>query len=207
MLATVQQKDFLANEKNKMVELLIEMLTARGIGVSTATGDTEGGIVRCDLNKVTSHSPVVVIGGDVDLLILLTALIPPDRNVYFMKPERGDIDKIYSTRQLQELPFSGSILPHQVSEHDLNNHQYNSFVKSFTKVLHCHRPKVQPSNLSECIYRHNNVLTTTLNPARWGWVRDDGGVLNPIKKMDPIAPDSILNSMFCYWLWWQMWMR
>ncbi|KAJ8883512.1 hypothetical protein PR048_015356 [Dryococelus australis] len=36
-----------------------------------------------------------------------------------------------------------------------------------------------------------------LNPARWGLVRDDGGVLNPIKRIDPIAPDSILIQIFC----------
>ncbi|KAJ8889350.1 hypothetical protein PR048_008849 [Dryococelus australis] len=176
MLASVQQKDFLANEKNKtkLIELLVETLTARGIEASNATGDTDGSIVRCGLNKVTSHSSVVAIGEDVDLLVLLIALTPPDRNVYFMKPGRGNIeDKVYYTRQLQDLPFSGSILfihsftryvttsiadifydptstPDAVaqageemflnmyqtppSERDLNNHRYNSFVKSSTKV-------------------------------------------------------------------------
>ncbi|KAJ8878756.1 hypothetical protein PR048_019342 [Dryococelus australis] len=105
MLAAVQQENFLANKKNKTK--LIEL----GIEASTATGDADGSIVRCDLNKVTSHSSVFVIGEYVDLLVLLTAPIPSDRNVYFMKPGRGNIeDKIYSTRQLQELPFSGSIL-------------------------------------------------------------------------------------------------
>ncbi|KAJ8893800.1 hypothetical protein PR048_006401 [Dryococelus australis] len=107
------QQNFLANEKNKtkLIELLVETLTARTTEASTAIGDSDGSIVRCDLNKVTSHLSVVVIGDDVDLLVLLTALTPPDRNVYFMKPGRGNIeDKIYSTRQVQEVPFSGSIL-------------------------------------------------------------------------------------------------
>ncbi|KAJ8897683.1 hypothetical protein PR048_003033 [Dryococelus australis] len=200
MLATVQQENFLANEKNKtkLIELLVETLTARGIEASTATRDADGSIVKCSLNKVTSHSSVVVIGEDVDLLILLTALTPPDRNVYFMKPGRGNTeDKVYSTRQLQELPFSGFILfihsftgcdttcaifnkslivdrevPGPPSERELNNHRYNSFVKSSTKVK---------ANLA------------SLPPTKG----DHGGVLNPIKTTDPIAPDSILNSIFC----------
>ncbi|KAJ8866255.1 hypothetical protein PR048_032098 [Dryococelus australis] len=81
MLATVQQENFLANENNKtkLIELLVETLTARRIEASTATGDVDSSIVRCGLNKVTSYSVVVVIG-DVDMLILLTALTPPDRN-------------------------------------------------------------------------------------------------------------------------------
>ncbi|KAJ8896907.1 hypothetical protein PR048_002253 [Dryococelus australis] len=56
---------------------------------------------------------------NVDLLVLLTDRTPPDRNLYFMKPGRGNIeDKVYSTRQLQELPFSGSILfIHSFTQH------------------------------------------------------------------------------------------
>ncbi|KAJ8883538.1 hypothetical protein PR048_015382 [Dryococelus australis] len=158
------QENFLANEMNKtkLIELLLETLTAREIEVSTATGDA--------------------------------AFTPPDRNEYFVKTGRGDIED-KSTRQLQELPFSGSILfihsftgcdttcailnkrklsilkcflsmsnekaiadifydststPDAVaqtgeemfltvyqappSERDLNNNRYNSFVKSSTKV-------------------------------------------------------------------------
>ncbi|KAJ8898538.1 hypothetical protein PR048_003898 [Dryococelus australis] len=113
MLASVLQENFFSNENKttKLIELLVETLNARRIEAHTATGYSDGRIVRCGLNKVTSHSSEVVIGENVDLLVLLPALTPPDRNVYFMKPGRGNIeDKVYSTRQLQELLFSGSIL-------------------------------------------------------------------------------------------------
>ncbi|KAJ8876013.1 hypothetical protein PR048_023921 [Dryococelus australis] len=83
-------------KKTKLIEMLVETLTARGIEASIAAGDADGSIVRCSLNKVTSHSSVVVIGEDVDLLVLLTALTPPDRNVYFMKPGRGNITTRYT---------------------------------------------------------------------------------------------------------------
>ncbi|KAJ8887936.1 hypothetical protein PR048_007420 [Dryococelus australis] len=80
MLVTVQWENFLANEKSKtkLIELLVETLTARGIEASTATGDTDGSIVRCGLDQITSHSSVVVIREDVDLLVLLTVVTPPD---------------------------------------------------------------------------------------------------------------------------------
>ncbi|KAJ8897790.1 hypothetical protein PR048_003140 [Dryococelus australis] len=94
MLANVQQESFLANEKNKtkLNKLLVETLTARGIEASTTAGNTDGSFIRCGLNKVISHSSVVVIGKDVDLLVLLKTHTPPDRNVYFMKPGRGNIE-------------------------------------------------------------------------------------------------------------------
>ncbi|KAJ8872800.1 hypothetical protein PR048_026416 [Dryococelus australis] len=132
----------MAGEQDKLIELLVETLTTRGIEVSTATGDTDGSIVRCGLNKVTSHSSVVVIGEDVDLIVLLTALTPPHRN---------------------QAP---------ASERDLNNHRYNSFVKSSTKVK-------------------GNLASLPPTQARWGSVRHDGGVLNPVKTTDPIAPHSV----------------
>ena len=46
-----------------------------------------------------------------DLVVLLIALAPPDSNIYFLKPGRGKVEaKLFSTKQLQELPFSQSIL-------------------------------------------------------------------------------------------------
>ncbi|KAJ8865980.1 hypothetical protein PR048_033504 [Dryococelus australis] len=234
MLVTAQQS-FLTNEKNnnKLIELSVETLTARGIEVSTATGDIDGSIVRRGLNKVTSHSSVVVIGEDVDLIVLLTALTPPGRKVYFMKPGRGNIeDKVYSTRQLYALPFSGSILfihsftgsmadifydptstPDAVaqaqeemfltmyqappSERDLNNHRCNSFVKSSTKVKAnlASLPPIQCAakqhSLRVYLLTQRWLDDDSLNPAHWGWVRDDGGVLNPVETTYPTAPDSV----------------
>ncbi|KAJ8889438.1 hypothetical protein PR048_008937 [Dryococelus australis] len=158
MLATVQQENFLANEKNKteLIGSLIETLTARGIEASTATGDTDGSIVRCGLNKVTSHSSVVVIGEDVDLLVLLIALTPP-----------AEISPSWSEDVSHNVPVPAS-------ERDLNNHRYNSFVKSSTKMK-------------------ANLASLPPTKERWGWVQYDGGALNPVKTTYPIAPDSVLN--------------
>ncbi|KAJ8886949.1 hypothetical protein PR048_013163 [Dryococelus australis] len=226
MLATVQKENFLANEKKtKPIEFLAETLTARTIEASTAKGDADDSI-----------------------------------------PGRGNIeDKVYSTRQLQELPFSGSILfvhsftgrdticetfnksklsilkcflklPNETkaiadifsdptstpdavaqagyetfltlyqarqSECDLNNNRHNCFVKSSTKVK-SNLASLPPTkgaakqHSPECIYRHNNGLTTTLSIQNiGGWARYDGGVLNTAKTTAPIAPDSILNSIIC----------
>lgn len=258
MLANVQQENFLSNERNKtkLIQVLIKTLTARGIEASTATGDADGSIVSCGINKAASHSSVVVIG---------EALTPPEGNVYFMKPGRENVeDRLFSTTQLQELPFSGSILfihsftgcdttcaifgksklsvlkcfkrmPNETkgiadvfydptstpaavaqageemllimyqappSERDLNNHRYVSFVKSSTKVK-ANLASLPPTKGAAEQHSFRVFLQTqqwlgnTLDPQRLGWVRDDSGVLNPLKTTDPPAPDCVLNSIFC----------
>ncbi|KAJ8884559.1 hypothetical protein PR048_016416 [Dryococelus australis] len=237
MLTAVQQEKCLGNEKNKtkLIELLVETLTARGLEANTATED-------------------------VDLLVLLTALTTPDRNAFFMKPGRGNIeDKVYSTRQLQEQPFSGSNLfirsftgcdtcaifndnklsilkcflkmPNETKampgiyydpnstldavaqageemfltmyqdppiERDLNNHRYNSFVKSSTKVkanlasLPMTKGAAKQHYFRVYIHMQQWLDNDSLNPTRWGWVRDNGGVLNPVRTTYLIAPYSVL---------------
>ncbi|KAJ8883673.1 hypothetical protein PR048_015527 [Dryococelus australis] len=165
-----------------LINHYVETFTARGIEASTATGDTDGSIARFGLNKVTSHSSVVVTGEDVDLLVLPTALTLPDRNVYFMKPGRGNIE--------DKAP---------PSECDLNNHRYNSFVKSSTSLASLPPTQGAAKQHSFRLYLQTQkwLDNHSLNPAHWGWVRDDGGVLNPVKTTDPIAPDSVMIKMFC----------
>ncbi|KAJ8878757.1 hypothetical protein PR048_019343 [Dryococelus australis] len=89
------------------------------------------------------------------------------------------------------------------NERDLNNHRYNSFEKSSTKVK-ANLASLPPTKGTAKQHLFRVYLQTqqwldnySFNPERWGWVRDDGGVLNPVKTMDPIAPDSVLNSILC----------
>ncbi|KAJ8876014.1 hypothetical protein PR048_023922 [Dryococelus australis] len=84
------------------------------------------------------------------------------------------------------------------SERDLNNHRYNSFVESSTKVK-ANLASLPPTQGAAKRHSFRVYLQTqqwldndSLNPARWGWVRDDGGFLIPVKTTDPIAPHSVL---------------
>ncbi|GBM38178.1 hypothetical protein AVEN_216032-1, partial [Araneus ventricosus] len=40
-------------------------------------------------------------------------------------------------------------------------------------------------------------LNNQLPPDQWGWGRGDDGSLCPVTTNDPVAPDTILNSIFC----------
>ncbi|CAK1588860.1 unnamed protein product [Parnassius mnemosyne] len=112
-IITVQQEHFLANENNKtrLIQFLTEKMTAAGIETTVATGDADGTIVSCGLDKAAVHPTVVIVGEDVDLIVLLMGLAPPNINVFFMKPGRGKVEtKLFSVRQLQQLEFAKSIL-------------------------------------------------------------------------------------------------
>ncbi|GBM66045.1 hypothetical protein AVEN_181123-1 [Araneus ventricosus] len=67
-------------------------MAAKGIEMRVATGDADTYIVRCGLEKVISHSIVAITRQDVDLVVLLIDLTPPESNIYFMKPGKGKVE-------------------------------------------------------------------------------------------------------------------
>ncbi|KAF2896450.1 hypothetical protein ILUMI_09724 [Ignelater luminosus] len=40
-------------------------------------------------------------------------------------------------------------------------------------------------------------LNNYLPPTEWGWNRGEDGSLTPVTTKDPVAPEAILNSIFC----------
>ncbi|GBM75068.1 hypothetical protein AVEN_32397-1 [Araneus ventricosus] len=86
------------------------------------------------------------------------------------------------------------------NEHNLNNHRYAPFLKSSTKVksdLSSLPPtKGEAEQHSFRVYLQiQQWLNNQLPPGQWGWARGDDGF--PVTTNDPVAPDTILNSIFC----------
>lgn len=64
-----------------------------------AKEDAYGMIARCGLEKATiSHSGVVVVGEDVDLIVFLMVLTPPNVTIHFMKLGRKEVQKTNCSR-------------------------------------------------------------------------------------------------------------
>ncbi|GBM25886.1 hypothetical protein AVEN_94335-1 [Araneus ventricosus] len=82
-------------------------MAAKGIQTRVSTGDADTYIVRSGLEKATFHPK-----GKTDLVVLLTALAPPESNIYFLKPVKGKVEtKLFFTRKLQkEFYFAQTIL-------------------------------------------------------------------------------------------------
>ena len=113
MPVTVQQEHFLGNEKNKakFISMLSHKMITEGIEVRQAEADADTKIVSCGVEKAAFNENVAVIGEDVDLLVLLTALAPPESNILFVKPGRGKVEsRMYSSLELQKPDFAESIL-------------------------------------------------------------------------------------------------
>ena len=165
MSVTVQQDHFLANERNKtrLIHLLSQKMAAKGIGTTVATIDADTTIVRCGIEKATTYPTVAVIGEDVDLVVLLVALSPPDRNIYFLKPGRGKVEaKIFSTKQLQELPFSQSILfLHAFSGCDTTSAIYKKKSKA-TMVTQFKKNPDQMKEIAETFYNRSSTTEAVI---------------------------------------------
>ncbi|GBO16691.1 hypothetical protein AVEN_9723-1 [Araneus ventricosus] len=106
MTVPTNQQQFLANthKKSRFISLLSEKLKAVNIFVKQANNVADVLIIETSLEKFNTNTTIVV-GEDVDLLIILTARTPTDRIVYFLKLIKAQIEtKLYSSESLTSYP-------------------------------------------------------------------------------------------------------
>lgn len=102
MLLKIAQDKFLSNNKNKnhLIEILRLKLTDNNIFTCQAESDADKLIVDTAINLKTKN--VVIVSEDIDILVILTALVDEDREIYFLKPSRGKVQqKIFSSKSLE----------------------------------------------------------------------------------------------------------
>ncbi|XP_015125311.1 uncharacterized protein LOC107047093 [Diachasma alloeum] len=113
MITSTKDK-FLSNVVNKfkLVKLLAEYLTSENISTKIAEEDADALIVHTAIEmqsgRQCTDKPIVVVGNDVDLFVLLIGLTPIDETIYFYKiTSTGKKQKIlYSTRDHKHMrPF------------------------------------------------------------------------------------------------------
>lgn len=93
MATTIAQSNFLSNttNKDKFVSLLTLHLHQAGVIVSQAEEDADRLIVKTAIEICEDDKSVVVVGNDVDLLVLLTALTPANKRILFQKTVRKNV--------------------------------------------------------------------------------------------------------------------
>lgn len=95
------------NNKRKMIIILSEELRNKGIVSVTAEADADLDIIRSGIAQLNRFSQVVIVGSDTDLLVLLVALAPENKPIFFKKEIFGknpsvvyyDIEKLISTNK------------------------------------------------------------------------------------------------------------
>lgn len=114
MQVTVAQDKFLGNDKNKsrLIEVLKRKFQVAGYIVKQHEGDADTLIVTTALELSGLHESIIIVGEDVDLLIILTGIAKEtERNVYFMKPGKGKSPKlVYSANSLKDPTLARHIL-------------------------------------------------------------------------------------------------
>ena len=86
MQTTTTQAAFLANGNNKerLIEMLRDLLNEAGVHVKQAQADADALIVSTALSLAESGKPVVVVGTDTDLLVMLVAQATTDMDLYML---------------------------------------------------------------------------------------------------------------------------
>lgn len=92
-LITVNQKQFLSNERNKtkLIEFICTALKSVGFRTKIADEDADRLIVITAIEnaRLDFESTVIIVGEDTDLLVIITQLASDLNNIYFRKEGRG----------------------------------------------------------------------------------------------------------------------
>ncbi|KAG5899602.1 hypothetical protein JTB14_037264 [Gonioctena quinquepunctata] len=103
MVPAVSQERFFSNETNKirLISRLKKKLGNSNFTMKEATVDVDTLIISTAIGISASFDSIFIVGKDIDLLVLLTALARSHPNVHFRKPGRGKIvENIFSPRSL-----------------------------------------------------------------------------------------------------------
>ncbi|KAF0711628.1 Uncharacterized protein FWK35_00035130 [Aphis craccivora] len=210
MTVPTNQQQFLANTHNKsrFISILSEKLTTANIFVKQANNDADVLIIETALEQSNTNKTIVV-GEDVDLLIILISRTPIDNMIYFLKPGKGQTEtKIYSSQSLTSYSKCQAhiLFLHAITGCDTTSALYQrgktKVFQSFEKcqdLFDC-AEVFKKINSSPDIILTNEILQVwlgnELNPEDWGWVFKDNG-LEPIQTLLPPALEKLLNTIFC----------
>ncbi|KAG1706167.1 Carcinine transporter [Nymphon striatum] len=86
MQTVTTQSAFSSNDRNKtrLISMLVQQFKDKFIKTRQATADADRLIVETALSESGNSHPVVVIGTDTDLLVMLISLAPPDCGMYML---------------------------------------------------------------------------------------------------------------------------
>lgn len=104
MNVTVSQEKFLSNSNNKsrLISMLSVKFEANNFVVKQAQDDADVLIIETAL-ECSRTNRTVVVGEDVDLLVILVGRAPINEEIFFLKPGKGKVQrKLYSSRSFNK---------------------------------------------------------------------------------------------------------
>lgn len=83
--------------------MLSAKIRENSINVLQAPDDADCLIVNTAISYAEKDQPVFIVGEDVDLIVLMIALTPAEKNVHFLKPGKGKKkNSFYSSMKEQD---------------------------------------------------------------------------------------------------------
>ena len=131
---SVPQAKFLSNLKNqhRLIMHLCEAFHTEGIPTHThthtAVHDADVLIVQTAILEANQRESVVVVGQDVDLLTLITALTPQEKDVLMLKEAQRNVPRrVYSSREIHQSKILRNIKESVMFTHSFSGCDTSSF--------------------------------------------------------------------------------
>lgn len=158
MVPQISQEVFLSSSKNKtqFIKMLLENFDRHNINWKQSEDDADLMIVETAIDQSRTDSKVAIVSEDTDVLVLLTALSPREKEIYFIKPKRGKtVVKLYSSRSLDHSPAvkSNILFIHAMSGCDTTSAFYK---KGKTKLVNLVK-KIQHLSTAVAIFKQPNA--------------------------------------------------
>lgn len=138
-LNTTKEK-FLGNSKNKnrFINLFCKKLAENNIEWSQAESDADRLIVQSALDS--SFHDVVVVAEDIDVLVILMALAPDHKEIFFLKPVKNNVlQRVYSTKTMlikyPNITKNHLFFIHAFTGCDTTSAFYNKGKNNFIKIF------------------------------------------------------------------------
>lgn len=147
MKVPISQEKFLSNRsnKNRFISTLMQKLENINIASKQAQDDADVLIIETAIEEAYTRKTVVV-GEDVDLLVILIARTSSQKHIFFFKPGKGNVDtKIYSsTNSMDHYNFGREhiLFLHAVTGCDTTSTFFNKGKVKVLKLLE-NRPDLQ----------------------------------------------------------------
>lgn len=73
------------NKKYRLILMLCDKLEAAAFSTKQAFKDSDTLMVKTAIENTNSEEATIIVGEDIDLLVVLTQIAPSNRNVYLLK--------------------------------------------------------------------------------------------------------------------------
>ncbi|GBL91834.1 hypothetical protein AVEN_172758-1 [Araneus ventricosus] len=191
------KEKLLANECNKkrFIELFKKALRKANICVQQAVEDADLTIVNTAISVALQQDYVRVVGEDIKLLVLLTALASTQAAT-FLNPQATTEQVTEAGENVLVALYGGD-----PATQNLDELRYHSFVKAAakTKFNLARLPPTTDAAQLHAMRSYHQVQTWLGNekdPLKWGWMHTPSGLFPEKSEKDP-APESLLQCISC----------